>query len=374
MLLALDVFSGIEGFARALQGIATVKKFCDIDPAARACLQRNMDKGLLEKADIETDVRSLHGSKDIDMIAAGIPCLGFSPLGLRAGFEHKQTKLFYELLRVIDESDPKIIFLENVPNIVLHGMHTVVYELHENRGYDLSWVVLPAYAVGAYHTRLRWFCLAKKPGLKIVWSDLHFVRHSFDVVEPPPRMIGKDDPGWNERAKRCFLLGNSIVPCVARLAFFMLASGFRQGDISAPSLIMDEPSPALRTIVDETHPGFEFPRWGGVDSCSVYSIPTMHFKRPNLSIRLVQKLDLSTPLSERITSPVMSTQDMHMWSTPRAGCVGSSRILTERSSRDLPTQVRFEEGTPDAIRSGQLNPDWIEVVLMGYPQTYTRFR
>lgn len=374
MLLALDVFSGIGGFARALQGISTVKKFCDIDPAARACLQKNMNKGLLDEAEIETDVRCLKGSKDIDMIAAGIPCLGFSPLGLRGGFEHVQTKLFYELLRVIDECDPKLIFLENVPNIILHGMHTVVHELHENRGYDLSWVVLPAYAAGAHHTRLRWFCLARKPGLQIVWDNLQFTRHCFDVEEPPPRLIGKDDPGWIERAKRCFLLGNSIVPCVARLAFFMLASGFRQADICATKLIMDEASPALRTTVDESRPGFEFPRWGGVDSCSVYSIPTWHFKRPNLSLRLFQNRDLTIPLSEKITSPVINSQQMQLWSTPRAGCVGSSRILTERSSRDLPTQVRFEEGTPDELRSGQLNPDWIEVVLMGYPSGYTRFK
>lgn len=260
MLPALDVFSGIGGFARALQGIATVKKFCDIDPSARACIRRNMERGLLEEAEVETDMKSLKGSKDIELIAAGIPCLGFSPLGLKAGFEHCQTKLFYELLRVIDECDPQLIFLENVPNIVLHGMDTVVDELHDRRGYDLSWVLLPAYAVGAYHTRLRWFCLAKKPKVKLAWGNLHFAKHCFDTKDPPPRMIGRDDLGWVERAKRCFLLGNSIVPCLARLAFFLLASGFKQGDIAAFSLVMGEPSPALRTVVDETVPGFVFPR------------------------------------------------------------------------------------------------------------------
>lgn len=373
-LKALDVFSGIGGFARALTGIASVKAFCDIDPVARECLQKNMERGLIEKAPIEMDVRTLKGSEDIDLIAAGVPCLGFSPLGLLHGFEHIQTKLFFELLRVIDECKPSLIFLENVPNIVAHGMHTIVDELHERRGYDLLWVVLPAYAAGASHTRLRWFCLARKPGMQMRWDNLSFIRHEFSSSDVPPRMIQKGDPLWSQRGKRCSLLGNSIVPCVARMAFFMLASGFRQSDITAPTLTMGEPYEGLRTVLDETEPGFIFPRWGGVDSLSVFCIPTMHFKRPTLGLTLVQKKPLQVSLSERVTSEVIYERRFGLWSTPRAGNVGASRILTDRSSRDLPTQVKFEAGTPDHLRNGQLNPDWVEVVLMGYPCGFTVFR
>lgn len=65
MMRGLDVFSGIGGFARALQGIVSVQTFCDIDPAARGCLARNMELGLLEKAPVETDIRNLKGSNDI---------------------------------------------------------------------------------------------------------------------------------------------------------------------------------------------------------------------------------------------------------------------------------------------------------------------
>jgi hypothetical protein len=373
-LAALDVFSGIGGFARALKGIASVKTFCDVDPVARGCLVRNMERGLIEKAPIEMDIRTLKGSEDIDLIAAGVPCLGFSPLGLLHGFEHIQTKLFFELLRVVDECKPSLIFLENVPNIVVHGMHTVVEELHERRGYDLLWVVLPAYAAGASHTRMRWFCLARKPGMKMRWDNLSFVRHEFSSSDVPPRMIRKGDPLWDQRGKRCGLLGNTIVPCVARMAFFMLASGFRQSDITAPMLTMSEPYEGLRTTLDETQPGFIFPRWGGVDSLRVFSIPTMHFKRPSLQLTLTQKNPLQVCMTDKVTSKVIFERSFRLWSTPRAGNVGASRILTERSSRDLPTQVKFEASTPDHLRDGQLNPDWVEVVLMGYPQSFTRYK
>jgi hypothetical protein len=373
MLTALDLFSGIGGFARALKGIATTKRYCDVDPVARACLSRNMEAGLIDRAPIEEDILTLKGSNDIDMVVGGVPCLGFSPLGLQHGFDHIQTKLFFELMRVVDECRPSLVFLENVPNIVCHGMHTVVEELHKQRGYDLLWIVLPAYAAGAIHSRLRWFCLARLPGATHVWKDLSFVRHEFTSNEPP-RMIRKGDPLWDQRGKRCTLLGNSIVPCAARMAFFMLASGFRQGNITAPTLTMGEPCEGLRTTLDESKPGFIFPRWGGVDRHSVFSIPVMHFKRPITKFRLLQKQPLQYPLTERVTSPVIYGKQFGLWSTPRAGCVGSSRILTERSCRDLPTQVKFEVGTPEHLRDGQLNPDWVEVVLMGYPRGYSRYK
>lgn len=311
---------------------------------------------------------------DIDLITAGIPCLGFSPLGLQKGFEHVQTKLFYELLRLVDECQPSILFLENVPNVVNHGMHVVVDELHDRRGYELLWVVLPAYAVGAYHTRLRWFCLAKRTGFQFAWSGLSFKRHDFQPAEPPPRMVKAGDPFYNQRGKRCFLLGNSIVPCVARLALFLLASGFRQSDITSSDLIMGDVSRGLRMLVDETEPGFMFPRWGGVVGDNVFRLPTIYFQRPTLSLKLVQKHPLKYVLTERVTSPVLECRQLRLWSTPRAGNVGTSRILTDRSSRDLPTQVKFEEGTPDDIRDGQINPDWIENVLMGYPIGFTCYK
>ena len=44
---------------------------------------------------------------------------------------------------------------------------------------------------------------------------------------------------------------------------------------------------------------------------------------------------------------------------------------TERTSRDLPTQVRHEAGTPDRERACPVAPEFLEW-LMGYPRGWTR--
>lgn len=57
------------------------------------------------------------------------------------------------------------------------------------------------------------------------------------------------------------------------------------------------------------------------------------------------------------------------WATPRASITLSARVLTERTQRDLPVQVRFEKGTRN--RHLPVNPQWVEW-LMGYGPDWTR--
>lgn len=63
-----------------------------------------------------------------------------------------------------------------------------------------------------------------------------------------------------------------------------------------------------------------------------------------------------------LASPVRATR----WATPRHGCISASVVLTRRTIRDLPTQVRFEAETPDGLRGGQMEAGFVEL-LMGYP-------
>jgi len=50
---------------------------------------------------------------------------------------------------------------------------------------------------------------------------------------------------------------------------------------------------------------------------------------------------------------------------------GAANVLTQRTVRDLPCQVRFERSTPDELRGGSVNPEFVEW-LMGYPRGWTR--
>lgn len=57
---------------------------------------------------------------DADVIMGGFPCQAFSIAGYRKGFEDDRGDLFFELLKMIKAKKPRVIFIENVKNLVTH--------------------------------------------------------------------------------------------------------------------------------------------------------------------------------------------------------------------------------------------------------------
>jgi DNA (cytosine-5)-methyltransferase 1 len=102
----------------------------------------------------------------IDIITGGFPCQDISVAGAGKGLEGERSKLFFEIIRLVDECKPTWIFLENVPAIRTRGGETVGKEL-ASRGYDCRWETLSAAEVGANHTRNRWFLLAHSHSLSV---------------------------------------------------------------------------------------------------------------------------------------------------------------------------------------------------------------
>lgn len=62
------------------------------------------------------DVRNVKGADlpKIDLLIGGSPCKGFSRAGRGLNFEHPESKLFFEYVRIWKEIQPKYWFLENV--------------------------------------------------------------------------------------------------------------------------------------------------------------------------------------------------------------------------------------------------------------------
>ena len=50
----------------------------------------------------------------IDLLIGGSPCQGFSVSGNKLNFEDERSKLFFEFVRLIEETKPKYFMLENV--------------------------------------------------------------------------------------------------------------------------------------------------------------------------------------------------------------------------------------------------------------------
>jgi len=157
----LDLFSGIGGITVALQEYLRPIAYCEIETYCQSVLLQRMQEGNLPKAPIWDDIRTLSTKllPRIDIIYGGFPCQDISVAGRQEGLEGERSGLFFEILRIIDETKVPFIFLENVPNIRTKGAERVCKELSE-RGYDCRWCNISARDVGARHKRERFFLLA----------------------------------------------------------------------------------------------------------------------------------------------------------------------------------------------------------------------
>lgn len=106
------------------------------------------------------DINNVKGCEipDFDVMIGGFPCQAFSLAGYRQGFDDKKGRgtLFFELVRIIREKkamnqQPKIVFFENVKNLVGHdngNTFRVILELLEELGYKVEQRVLNACEYG----------------------------------------------------------------------------------------------------------------------------------------------------------------------------------------------------------------------------------
>jgi DNA (cytosine-5)-methyltransferase 1 len=89
----------------------------------------------------KVDCRDIHNVKvneipEFDIMVGGFPCTSFSVAGYRKGFEDDRTgDLFFEMERIFKERKPRVIFLENVKNLVGHDkgktFKTIIEKLEE---------------------------------------------------------------------------------------------------------------------------------------------------------------------------------------------------------------------------------------------------
>lgn len=95
--------------------------------------------------DIKVDVRDIakvnsNEIPDVDVIMGGFPCQAFSIAGYRQGFDDVRGRglLFFELARIIEAKKPRVVFLENVKNLVGHDegkTFTTIINTLESIGY-----------------------------------------------------------------------------------------------------------------------------------------------------------------------------------------------------------------------------------------------
>ncbi|WP_277293176.1 DNA cytosine methyltransferase [Veillonella montpellierensis] len=87
----------------------------------------------------------------VDVIVGGFPCQAFSIAGYQKGFEDERGEIFFQLARMIKEKEPRVIFIENVKNLLGHdkgNTFKVIKETLESYGYHLKTMILNASEYG----------------------------------------------------------------------------------------------------------------------------------------------------------------------------------------------------------------------------------
>ena len=226
------LFSGIGGLEMGLEstGRFETKWQAEVDPFCRKVLAKNWpDVKIYEDVKhvgVENEV------ENVDVICGGFPCQDLSSAregsgqGTGKGLDGKKSGLYREFVRTIRELEPKGFVIENVPNLVNRGLHTILGEVAEI-GYDAEWHIVSAASVGGQHLRKRVFVMgyanSSHPQRGWLSSGVHeevkdphcpsgWRPDKTWPIEPDFPRVADGVPDWSHRVKA---LGNAVVPKVA---------------------------------------------------------------------------------------------------------------------------------------------------------------
>lgn len=145
-----SMFAGIGGICMGFKDAGCKLVWAnEIDKYACITYRLNFGDDYLVEGDIQ-EIKS----QDIplfDILTAGFPCQAFSSVGLLGGFDDPRGNLFFETARVAKAIQPRVIFLENVANLVKHDegntFKTIIRTLNE-LNYFVTWQVMNAKEYG----------------------------------------------------------------------------------------------------------------------------------------------------------------------------------------------------------------------------------
>jgi DNA (cytosine-5)-methyltransferase 1 len=169
MLTGVSLFAGVGGFDLAMQrkGVKVVASV-EIDSKCNEVLAKHFPE-----ATQFTDVTTVKGEDLINagftprtgIITGGFPCQDLSVAGKRAGLAGERSGLFWEIARLVEETQSEYFIIENVPGLLTSNKGRdfgVVIGTMADLGYSLGWRVLDAQHFGVPQRRRRVFIVGKR--------------------------------------------------------------------------------------------------------------------------------------------------------------------------------------------------------------------
>ena len=145
-----SMFAGIGGICLGFKQVECEIVWAnEINPASCNTYRHNFGDKYL----IESDIKFVKPADipNFDILTAGFPCQSFSIGGTQRGFNDTRGTLFFEVGRIIEATRPKIVFLENVENLMEHDngkTFLVIYNTLAQFGYGIRYKVMPSNEYG----------------------------------------------------------------------------------------------------------------------------------------------------------------------------------------------------------------------------------
>jgi len=197
-LTAVSLFAGIGGFDLALQNAGVkVTASVEIDNKCRDVLAKHFPETKLF-----SDIKDVTGEQlratgfipERGIITAGFPCQDLSVAGLRKGLAGSRSGLFWEIIRLVEETQPRYLIIENVAGLLSSQSGRdlgIVIEALVERRYGIAWRVLDSQHFGVPQRRRRVFIVA----------SLGEHRSPVEILFEPESRTGHLEPSTKKKQK-----------------------------------------------------------------------------------------------------------------------------------------------------------------------------
>ena len=206
----IDLFAGIGGFHLAFHKAGAKCVFVsEWDEHARKTYEHNFRKiqpelfevGLFAKGKnrFAGDITKVDEKEipDFDILTGGFPCQPFSQAGFKKGFNDTRGTLFHDMVRIIQEKQPRAFFLENVRHLLKHDdgktFDVIKKKITEDLGYSFHYKIVKASDFGLPQHRPRLFMVGfRDPNVEFEFPEPIKLEKTMSDIwgEPCEKKIG----------------------------------------------------------------------------------------------------------------------------------------------------------------------------------------
>ncbi len=187
---AIDLFCGAGGLTHGfiLEGLK-VKAGIDLDSACKYPYETN-NKTIFIERDVSQisgqDLNQIFGKSTIKVLAGCAPCQPFSTYAQKYDVKRDgKWSLLQQFSRLIKESSPEIVTMENVPAVYKHKIFESFLATLKRRGYYVWYGIVNSAEYGAPQSRKRLVLLAS------VFGKIQFIEPTQKKAKTVRDVIGK---------------------------------------------------------------------------------------------------------------------------------------------------------------------------------------